>query len=64
MRVDARHVRAKNGKSQHTFWFAMDPAFETIVEAWLAELARCESAPEITPFRRPMMTQVRPQFVT
>jgi integrase len=46
VRVDARHVRAKNGKSQQTFWFAVDPVFETIVEAWLAELARLDARPD------------------
>jgi integrase len=38
VRIDARHVRAKNGKSQQIFWFPVGPAFEGVVEAWLEEL--------------------------
>lgn len=38
VRVDGRSVRAKNGKSQETFWFPVGPVFEDIVTDWLKEL--------------------------
>ncbi len=38
VRVDARFIRAKNGKSQETVWFPVGPVFEDIVTDWLKEL--------------------------
>ncbi len=38
VRIDGRSVRAKNGKSQETFWFPVGPVLEGIVADWLKEL--------------------------
>ncbi len=39
VRVDARSVRAKNGKSLEIFWFPVGEAFEAVVRGWIDELA-------------------------
>ncbi len=39
VRVDARAVRAKNGKSLEIFWFPVGEAFEAVVRGWIDELA-------------------------